>query len=238
MTAASSTVISSPTRTPKGKVVQNSIYRDDNPQQRLAMHAPSFSPPLRSPPRTPPAPNATDKTPKIRNVRKMDSAPLRAMAGVRPPEKVDPYTRQSSLSRDSDEEEEPKGILRRSKLQQSGREHVSDHDATRVASPPRAHRLHRSDHKTTTERARSSSRGAGLRRQGSRKQVAERKSRSRSRRRSSSSQVEYDEEDIFTHYNWSTTRQDPNNVAKERKRLRDSIRDTPLFRAFSRMEKI
>jgi hypothetical protein len=40
------------------------------------------------------------------------------------------------------------------------------------------------------------------------------------------------EEDIFTCYSWSTARQDPEKVQKERKRLRDSIRDTPLYRAY------
>lgn len=49
-------------------------------------------------------------------------------------------------------------------------------------------------------------------------------------------QVEYKEEDVFTYYSWSNARQDPRKIAKERKALKDSIRDTPLYRAFLRIE--
>lgn len=45
------------------------------------------------------------------------------------------------------------------------------------------------------------------------------------------------EEDIFTSYSWSTDRQDPERIQKERKRLRDTIRDSPLYRAYESSRK-
>lgn len=45
----------------------------------------------------------------------------------------------------------------------------------------------------------------------------------------------YTEEDIFTSYTWSLTRQDFYKVQKERLLLKDSIRDTALFRAYQKI---
>lgn len=44
--------------------------------------------------------------------------------------------------------------------------------------------------------------------------------------------VHYFEQDIFSVYTWSDSQQDKDIIQKERKTLRDSIRDSPLFRAF------
>jgi hypothetical protein len=44
--------------------------------------------------------------------------------------------------------------------------------------------------------------------------------------------VDYNEEDVFTFFSWSTHRQDPQKIQRERMLLRQSIRDTPLYRVF------
>ena len=47
--------------------------------------------------------------------------------------------------------------------------------------------------------------------------------------------VTYDEEDIFTFFSWSSSRQDPHKIQKERMLLKQSIRETPLYRAFQHL---
>jgi hypothetical protein len=44
--------------------------------------------------------------------------------------------------------------------------------------------------------------------------------------------VDYNEEDVFSFYSWSTHRQDTQKIQRERLLLRQSIRDTPLYRVF------
>jgi hypothetical protein len=44
--------------------------------------------------------------------------------------------------------------------------------------------------------------------------------------------VNYFEQDIFSVYTWSSTRSDTQRIQKERKILKDSLRDSPLFRVF------
>lgn len=48
--------------------------------------------------------------------------------------------------------------------------------------------------------------------------------------------VDYHEEDVFTYYSWSLAKQDGRKILRDRKNLKDSIRHTPLYRAFLRME--
>ena len=49
---------------------------------------------------------------------------------------------------------------------------------------------------------------------------------------------QYDQEDIFTWYSWSHSRQDLRKIQKERMILRNSILDTPLYRAYERLRAI
>lgn len=46
------------------------------------------------------------------------------------------------------------------------------------------------------------------------------------------------EEDIFTCYSWSTSKQDHEKMQKERMRLRDCSRDTPLYRAYESSKRL
>lgn len=45
-------------------------------------------------------------------------------------------------------------------------------------------------------------------------------------------------DDIFSRYSWSSYRQDSRKIQKQRRKLRDSIKGTPLFRTYERMEQL
>jgi hypothetical protein len=44
--------------------------------------------------------------------------------------------------------------------------------------------------------------------------------------------MEATEVDVFSAYSWSTAKQDARKIHMERQQLRDSIRDTPFYRAY------
>jgi hypothetical protein len=44
--------------------------------------------------------------------------------------------------------------------------------------------------------------------------------------------TEYNEEDVFSFFSWSVKRQDPHKIQKERKLLKDAIRESPLYRVY------
>lgn len=46
------------------------------------------------------------------------------------------------------------------------------------------------------------------------------------------------EEDIFTFYSWSTSRQPRSKILKERKKLRDSVREGPLLASYEALMRI
>ena len=46
------------------------------------------------------------------------------------------------------------------------------------------------------------------------------------------SATEYNEEDVFSFFSWSVKRQDQHKVQKERKLLKEAIRESPLYRVY------